>query len=235
MIATNRRNFVAGLAAGIPFFTLAQPPQARAQQSSTDPVLDEINRQLVASLNDMDSSPADAARRHAAALRMLAAFGTKEGWDKQFRDSLDQIIRTHGRERVISERPDLASASSAYVKELGRLGIRLRLSDRFTRQIPLHVNRKSKALDDLLNDGITATLRRQADTLDAIAPRLARFRQASQPTKAEQKCDEINQQLFQFEILVAAACIFGTVIACGTTTASYLLWKGYAGSTYNCW
>jgi len=182
----------------------------------------------------MEQAPADAARRHAAALRMLAAFGTKEGCDKQFRDGLRRIIRIQGREALISERPDLVSGSSAYVKELARQGIRINLTDRFTRQLPLNASRKSKALNDLMADGITATLRRQADTLDAVAADLAPFRQAQQ-TKAEQLCDEINGQIYQFELLVGVACIFGSVVACATTTASYLIWKGYVGSTYNCW
>jgi len=60
------------------------------------------------------------------------------------------------------------------------------------------------------------------------------FRQARQ-TKAEQLCDELNGQLYQFELLVGIACIFGSVVACATTTAFYLIWKGYVGSTYNRW
>jgi hypothetical protein len=239
MNPTNRRQFVTSIAAvGVPSLLLIKPSEivAQGRSSAADPVLDEITRQLYASMNDMEKGPADAARRHAAALRMLAAFGAKEGWDRQFRADLDRAIRTHGRSRLISERPDLTSAGSAYIKELTRQGIRLnKLADRFTRQVPLDTGRKSKALDDLMANGLTATLREQAETLEAVASELVQFRQASQPTKVEQKCDEINQQMYQFELLVAFACIFGTVIACGTTTASYLIWKGYVGSTYNCW
>ncbi|HXG89698.1 MAG TPA: hypothetical protein VNJ02_15320 [Vicinamibacterales bacterium] len=210
----------------------AQKPAAIA--GGAEPVLDEINRQLFASLNDMERAPAAAARRHADALRMLAAYGAKEGYDTLFGDRLRSVVRTQGRQALILERPDLASLTSAYVKELARQGIRVNVTDRFARQLPLDVAMKEKALDDLLARGVTATWRRHAATLHAVASDLEPFRPARQ-TKAEQLCDELNGQLYQFEILVGIACIFGGLIACGTTTASYLLWKGYVGSTYNCW
>lgn len=233
-----RRDFVAGSLVGLPFLLSSQTLAAQKPTvvgPGADPVLEEIQRQLVGSLNDMERAPADAARRHAMALRMLAALGAKEGYDKQFGDSLRRAIRTRGREAIIAERPDFVGLSSVYVRELGRQGIKVNLAERFTRQTPLDMQRKSKALDALLADGVVATWRRQADTLYGIASDLEAFRSARQPTKAEQLCEELNGQLYQFEILVGIACIFGTLIACGTTTASYLIWKGYVGSTYNCW
>lgn len=233
-----RREFMAGSLVGIPFLLSQQvlsAQKATAAETGPDPVLEEIQLQLIGSLNDMERTPADAARRHAMALRMLAALGAKEGYDKQFGDALRRAIRARGREALLAERPDLENQSSAYVKELARQGVRISQPDRFSRQLPLDTQRKSKALDALLAGGIVAAWRQQADTLYSIASDLEALRPARQPTKAEQKCEEIQGQLYQFELLVFVACVFGGPIACATTTASYLIWKGYAGSTYNCW
>jgi hypothetical protein len=227
--ATNRlprRQFLTGTLAGVPFWlntpVFAQQPDA----AGADPVAQEILSEMIDAANNIERAPGDSARRQARALRMLAALGQKEGCDEIFRAQMRKEIRLRGRNEIIFERPALASAA----REARRHGVRLDLSQ--ITETNLDFERKSRALDTLVEHGLVASCRRHAAVLEALAPSLDQYRPVRLQSKLDQKCMELQDELFTIELAMGMSCLLSAffafwLAACTLYTVSYFSFRIY--------
>jgi hypothetical protein len=226
-----RRQFLTGTLVGVPFLlhapAFAQQPGAVA----TDPVAQEILREMIEAANGIERAPGDSARRQARAFRMLAALGQKEGFDQTFRAHIRKEIRLRGRTDVIFERPALASAA----REARRHGLQIDLSQ--MGETELDVERKGKALDMLVERGFVATCRRHASILEGLAPSLDQYRPVRRQSKLDQRCMELQDELFTIELAMGMSCLLSALWAfwlpsCVVYTVSYFSFRIYIRDSY---
>ena len=187
--AVNRRAFVGSVAAGLPVlaaYGLAATPPARAHEhardsAARDPMFEHIVYELAVIHNRGTERgfTGEDARAIAAQLRTAAVRGRQIDLDAAARAGLDQLIRRRGRNAVLAIDIDRAKTKV----QLKRYGIEV--GDRWlTADLPDQATR-TKALDALINGGLTEVLTHSArvfDTmgsvLDARASAVARVRHA---------------------------------------------------------
>jgi len=189
--AVNRRVFVGSVAAGLPVlagaaYGLAATPPARAHDHATaeaqaDAVFDHVVREIAAIHNRGTERgfTGEDARAIAAQLRTAAVRGAQIDLDGMARAGVEQLIRRRGRNAVQAIDFDRARATA----QLKRYGIAV--DDRwFAAGLPDDAMR-TKALEELINGGVTEVLARSArvfdkmgSVLDARAGAVARVRHA---------------------------------------------------------
>jgi hypothetical protein len=226
-----RRQFLTGTLAGVPFLLHAPVVAQQPGAAGADPVAQEIVSEMIAAANGIERAPGDSARRQARAFRMLAALGQKEGFDQAFRAHIRKEIRLRGRNEVIFERPALASAA----REARRHGLQLDLSQ--IGETELDFERKGKALDMLVQRGFVATCRRHASILEALAPSLDQYRPVRRQSKLDQRCMELQDQLFTIELAMGMSCLLSAMWvfwlpSCVIYTVSYFSFRIYMRDSY---
>jgi hypothetical protein len=227
----DRRLFLAGTLAGVPLLMNAPLLAQQLPAAAADPVAQEILSEMIAAANDIERTPGDSARRQARAFRMLAALGQKEGLDEPFRAHIRREIRRRGRDEIIFERPALASAA----RELRRHGVRIDLSQ--ISETDLDIERKGRALDTLVERGFVASCRRHAVVLEALAPLLDQYKPVRRQSKLDQKCMELQDDLFTIELAMGMSCLLSAfwpmwLPACVVYTASYFSFRIYIRDSY---
>lgn len=116
------------------------------------------------------------------------------------------------------------------------LGINTALLD-LEEPAPLDLTTKGKAFDRLLVRGTAAMLREHAGRMDAIAAGLTQYRPVRQPSKAEQECARLKDDLYVMELHMAAACLFsftGIWEPCVIWTVAYYATKTYIREYKQC-
>jgi hypothetical protein len=226
-----RRQFLTGTLAGVPFLLNAPVFGQQPDAAGADPVAQEILSEMIDAANSIERAPGDSARRQARAFRMLAALGQKEGFDQIFRAHIRQEIRLRGRNEIVFERPALASAA----REARRHGVRIDLSH--ITETDLDFERKGKALDALVERGFVASCRRHAAVLEALAPSLDQYRPVRLQSKLDQKCMELQDELFTIELAMGMSCLLSAMWAfwlpsCVVYTVSYFSFRIYIRDSY---
>jgi hypothetical protein len=173
-----RRAFVGTVAAGLPLLAtrtglLAQGggiAHDHLSLAETDPVIDQIVRQIALIHNGAQAGPRAAhTRALAMQLRMLAVYGKQRGLDDQTRTTLRDLVDREGRNAILYAPPDLEARRTI----MRQYGFR---PDERTTDVPLnptHAQREA-SLDALLTNGITPVYEQLAATLDKVSDRLDR-------------------------------------------------------------
>lgn len=140
--------------------------------AATDPVIDQIVRQIALIHNSAQAGPRGVhARALAAQLRMLTVYERQQGFDDRARAAVKEMVEEHGRTALLYTEPD----PQLRRKEMQQYGFR---PDERALNFPLSATPAAReaALDDLITQGVTPTYERLAAALDRLAERLDRRR-----------------------------------------------------------
>jgi hypothetical protein len=175
-----RRVFVGSVMAGLPLLAskstlLAQGGGIAHDHSAlaaSDPVTDQIVRQIALIHNSAQAGPRSAhARALAAQLRMLGVYQRQLRIDDHARAAVQELVERDGRNAILYAEPDLEGR----LKAMQQYGFR---PDDRVRDFPVNPTHAAReaALDELLTHGITPSYDRIAATLEKAAERLDRRR-----------------------------------------------------------
>lgn len=222
-LQVNRRGFVGALAAGVPLLAASAGAQA-PHRHDADPVGQELRRQLKGSLRGLGGPRhGEASRRLAGAVRIAVAHGAATDIDAQFSAALKQIIRSRGRHALIIA--DIAPARlAAEAKELGIAVPTL---------LPFDYNARSKVLDDLLKNGVTATWTKAADAFEVLGAEADKQFVGIKAVRVRlpnPHCIELSAQLAVLQDVAQIACNPVTLaVPAVTALCSYTvsIWAGF--------
>ena len=236
---TSRRLFISGSAASllaVPALPFAQQALPLAQQPP--PLSRELKRQLQAAVKSIVAEGrGEGARRVAVLLRVWAAHGTAEGYDAHLRDGLARAIKRRGRDTFLYGQ----RSHEAMLEEQKAFGLPERLLGPHP---PLDPILRGKTLDLLVREGVTPSLARTADWLDAVARQMDR--QFTQPIRLDDSIDCHEMKYYKDALcdVAEAVCYYAglfptplTVDACavcagacaGAITAYWTIcgWRNY--------
>lgn len=222
-----RRAFVGTVVAGLPLLAgrtglLAQGvgmAHDHAAIAASDPVTDQIVRQIALIHNSAQAGPRGAhARALASQLRMLAVYQRQQGIDDHARSAVRELIERDGRNAVLYAEPDLEMQRRA--RE--RYGFRADERSRDFPVAPSHSQREA-ALDELLKHGVTPAYDRLAATLEKVSGPLDRRRRATVTIAQDEEwwkgfCDELYNQYLTAQLMALPWCL----------TAKYFVWAAPA-------
>lgn len=135
---------------------------AGAAPTAPDELTVVIGEEIRHAVREMTQRPGPGARRFAGALRMYAANGRAHGLDQGVADYYRTLVKTQGRDAVLSIEPDWAMLQA----EARALGI-----DRVT-PMAIDMPSRARALDAMLAGKYTAFLDRTALEVDARSKHL---------------------------------------------------------------
>jgi hypothetical protein len=186
-----------------------------------DVVLGEIVRQLETAVHQLrDRANGESARRIGSSLHLLAAWGKERKIDDQVRQALRTAVRREGRAAILAKPFDA-------VEELRVRGYKLP---------PGAIARAtqadySKALDDLLANGVTRHWTELARKLEAGSVALdRRIGLVRLQDEEEDRCAEMKYMEVLLESTVFFFCVLMSFVfweACLIVSAELLAWKWY--------
>jgi len=183
----NRRAFIGSTAAvaaaaGATVFQTslghAQAPSGAAK--TIDPVVDAFVKEIQQATADLTRGKGEGGRRIAQTLRVWAAYGESRSYNTQFTQAAQRAVASRGRQEIVYGAVNHAELER-YAERLGVTGT-----------IDLHQASdpaaRDKALDRLLKEGITPSLRAAAETLERGAKWLDEHRPSVQPVAFARDC-----------------------------------------------
>lgn len=208
-----RRVFVGSVAGGLPMLGLAAAQSAHTTHPSggSHPMEKEIEAQLRAAIAQMQGPRADeGARRVAATLRLGAAHFKAQGADEAFKASARSAITTYGREGVLARANDRERLRS----EVGQFGIATFPT------VAEDVIADNRALDTILQLGVTPIMLRVADALDKLSEQMGSAGLLA--VAARGNCPNHEPYTTLLGVLMAGMCLW-TLIFCAVFTG---MWAG---------
>jgi hypothetical protein len=193
--------------------------EAACAACGDDPVSAEAMRQFKAAIRALQKShKGEHARQAGAALRVIAASGRTRHLDAQFRGAVEQEVATFGRDNVLL-RPFDREQFAANAREFGWVPAPELLRN------PTLAERQ-QTLENLLAGGLTTHIERSASFFELVGADLDARRpvRLAQTTKEEQiaACKNLQNLVFQSEVAMIVACLFGTVVACAYFSGVYV-------------
>jgi hypothetical protein len=157
---------------------LAQGRSSAAK--SGDPVVDEFIRQIQQATQELTRGKGEGARRIAQTLRAWAAYGDARNYNRRLTQAANDLMAKRGRAAIIFGTPNHAEME----RDAERLGLK-GLVDVHQSSEPAA---RETALNTLLQEGLTPSLRRAADVLEKGGKWLDEHQMSVQPVAFARSC-----------------------------------------------